>query len=402
MHTQRIHIYILWLLLFFVAYLLIEQINFKPKPGDSRYYAVLTRQLINSPLTSIFAPKWPPSSNWRRGDPSDYVRDHYPGQFLGGALLGKLTSIQDKYAHLVINLVYKVISIYLLVFICAQYFERINFKILYPLMFFSALNINYLIRANQEPSLFLLTITSLYCVEKYFKNPKWFFGLFMSIGYSFLIKGIGSFFVPMYCFIYYFALNPNRNFKNRNTLLFLASFLSIPIFIITYEFYFKSLTGYPIFTRHISVQLLDRGLSKEKFDLLKFIFRTISNFSYYSIRHVVNSMPWSLIAVFVVLKTIITKSQQFNFSQLKLPITIFFTSLLHISIMSFFSRISSRYLYASMELFNAACVLVIIIYSKKISNFFCKYLKHGEYIFMATWLLFICLYALNYTLKAFT
>ena len=343
-------IFFSWLTALILVSTFIIQGNYVARENDSRLYSRFTQQLNEKPLKRYLALEWRDYSSHFAEKETPYVRDHLIGQFLFPVLLAKL-GIPATHSIYIANTIYKILSLFLLFVIAKKFYSLKLAALLTILIQLIPVSLNYQMRANHEPALLLLVLLAIYSIVNFKENIIFKTLLFISVQFCFLIKGVA--FLPLLpvilatYLIYSYKKDSAYCLKDISLLTFI--FLSPLLTAYLYELAFQATTGHPFFSKYIKTQLMDRAF-KEQSDGILF-FKNIKAFGYYLSRTLSYSLPWSLLALVLLIKN------RKSFKVKKIHLILITASLIYICTFSISSRTASRYIYPSYFLFASSCIL---------------------------------------------
>ena len=347
---DKISIFISWALALLIVSIFTIQGNYVARENDSRLYGRFTQQLNEKPLSKYLALEWRDYSPHFAETETPYVRDHLIGQFLFPVFLAKI-GVPATHAIYIANTIYKILSIFLL-FLIARHFYSIKLaSILTFLIQLIPVSLNYQMRANHEPLLLFFVLLAIYSTINIYKRASFTFILFFCVQYCFLVKGIA--FLPLLPLILAtFLIHSYKEkmiFDWKKLSVLTAIFLSPLLTAYLYEIAFQATTGHPFFSKYIGTQIVERAFKKQA-DAIP-IIKNLKAFGYYFSRTLSYSLPWSLLALVILIKN---RSKiafhKFHF--------IFITGcLIYILTFSISSRTASRYIHPSYFLFSASCIL---------------------------------------------
>ncbi|WP_417336296.1 glycosyltransferase family 39 protein [Halobacteriovorax marinus] len=352
-NTKKFLIPTLWILVIAVLAIIIVRTDYAARENDSRLYSIFTQQLAGKPFSKINTLEWQGSSAFSETE-TPYVRDHLIGQFIFPVIIAKL-GYSSKHAIYLANIIYKALSLYFIYLLVSYYFEK-NIALLTTILIqLTPISLNYQMRANHEPLLLLLTLASLYCSIRV-KDSKFFsIPTFLATQLCFLVKGIA--FIPIMPIIFIANIFNQENIRKPNIkqlLILSAICFSTILTAIAYEYLFRSNTGHSFFEKYIQVQIMGRSFAEDKSNI--FLLSNIKTFTYYIGRVLVYSMPWSLIAIIILLRN--KFKLQITDKSKNLYLTLLLSSLIYILVFSISSRTASRYIYPAYYLLN----IITIIY----------------------------------------
>jgi len=316
------------LMILFVLPIVLSNLNFESRENDSRLYVKFVEQLTERPLSEILALEWRNTSAYV--DPeSPYVRDHLIGQFIPSVLLSKL-GWNPKYAHYIINQLYRFIIPLLFFYLISILFSREAATLNLIAIQLNIIGLNYVFRANQElPLLFCLTLAIMAeSINKESKTSKFLFYL-SNVG-TFLIKGFaGLIYLPFWSIQSILLAERRKKIFLKFSLLLLILMMTALI----YELWFKNITQSSFWEAYVRIQLLGRNPEDGKL---------FSSFFYYLSRLLANSLPWSLglIPLYQLFKKHHFSKEQKKFMALLGAIT-----LAYLLIFGLFPRKASRYIF---------------------------------------------------------
>lgn len=362
------------LLIFFAALftVLLVGLKYEGSSTDSTIYNKWVEQLAAKPFKEILNPEWRDINPYfSKDEPTPYVRDHYPGQFLIPTLVAKL-GFPASHILYIFNIFYKLVYLYLLYLIISHFVPKKDASFILYSAFFSILSFNYLIRSDHEQPVLLFSLLSTLSGLKISENKKWFWASFIACGGAFFVKGLATFYVPVFGFIAFLIVSGFR----RELFLLALSTLSIPLVIGLYEIYFRAITGLPFFEGYWKVQLSGRTLNQ-------ITGSKLSNLGYYFSRGLIYSLPWSAMALILRLRKKINWERD-NLSKLYLLI-ISLIAFVYLSF-SLFNRTASRYVYVGNFLLGILCILYVYFNSPWLQKFHQRVLKFNIFtVMILTW-----------------
>jgi 4-amino-4-deoxy-L-arabinose transferase-like glycosyltransferase len=339
-----------WLLSLIFVSIFIVQGNYVARENDSRLYGRFTKQLNEKPLSQYLALEWRDYSPHFAETETPYVRDHLIGQFLFPVFLAKI-GVPVTHAIYIANAIYKILSILLLFLIAKSFYSLKVASILTFLIQLIPVSLNYQMRANHEPALLLLVLLSIYSTINLDRKLFFTFILFFCVQFCFLIKGVAFLpLLPVILATYLINSYKDKVTLNWNKLIILGViFLSPLLTAYLYEILFYKTTGHPFFSKYIKTQLMDRAFKQQDAGIP--VIKNIKAFGYYFSRTLSYSLPWSLLALIILVKN------RFKFSLEKIHVTLITGTLIYILTFSISSRTASRYIHPSYFLFSASCIL---------------------------------------------
>ncbi len=343
---------IAWTLSLLLISIFIVKANYVARENDSRLYSRFTAQLNSKPLSQFLALEWRDYS-WYAETETPYVRDHLTGQFILPVLLAKL-GYSEKHSIYFVNSFYKALSLFFIFLIACKYFPRNISALMTILVQITPVSLNYQMRANHEPALLLLVLMAIYGVVKLNENKRYLLLILFSIQFCFLIKGIAFLPIIPVIFAIYFLTNRPIKISQCSTLVLISS--SVLLTALVYEVVFKKLTHVSFFEQYIKVQLLGRSFSEESSSIP--LLGNIKAFGYYFSRLLSYSLPWSLVAIIIMVKnkfslSITKRERNFYYSLLS-------AALIYVLTFSISSRTASRYIYPSYFLVSSVCIMFIL------------------------------------------
>jgi len=339
-NIQRFLISTLWILVIAVLAIIIVQTDYEARENDSRLYSIFTQQLAGKPFSKINTLEWQKQSPYLEIE-TPYVRDHLIGQFIFPVIIAKL-GYSSKHAIYLANIIYKALSLYFIYLLVSYYFEK-NIALLTTILIqLTPISLNYQMRANHEPLLLLLALASLYCSIRIKDSKVFSIPTFLATQLCFLVKGIA--FIPIMPIIFIANIFNQENIRKPNIkqlLILSAICFSTILTAIAYEYLFRSKTGHSFFEKYIQVQIMGRSFAEDKSNI--FLLSNIKSFTYYIGRVLTYSMPWSLIAIVILLRN--KFKLQITDKSKNLYLTLLLSSLIYILVFSISSRTASRYIY---------------------------------------------------------
>lgn len=305
--------------------------DFEARENDSRLYTYFVKQLSERPIVEMVALEWRNSSPF--ADPNNpYVRDHLIGQFIPSVLLTKL-GWDYKYAHYIVNQIYRLFIPYLLFLFALSYMKKEEAIWVLIAGHLNIMALNYGLRANQEQATLFWFLLSLYGFSVVETNKGKGF-LFLGSIMAFLVKGVVS--LIHYPFWVLWILIFSKN-KKRDFITMCSLGIALLAVIGLYELWFSNVTGFSFWKAYYQINFLDRKESGG------YPFKALL---YYLPRSLSYAAPWSL-GLFLFFKKEFRQKFSAFFS---LPV---FISCGMMLVLGSFSRHASRYIFPIYYLFAA-------------------------------------------------
>lgn len=348
MQQSQLKKILLWTLTFLTASVFLCFSNYKSTSNDSNYYSTLVTRYYDKSWSEILSAKW--GENYWSFDPQTYMRDQLPGQIAMGSALAKI-GVPAKHSLHVIEMGFLLGSVFL-IFKCASLFVSCSEAsfLLYALMLIP-LSFSYNIRANHESGILFFSALALYSGLRLSSNRFFSFTAILSCLALMWIKG--PFFIFGFILSTWGLLLTNGEKKfGRGLLTLILSGAAIVGSAFLYEKLFHTWTGEPFFAVFWRIQIQERamGMAKHSFFIQKYL-----NFQYYFLKYLAYSLPWSLVALVLAIKTQKQRLKSFIFS----PLSLCFlgAALAYLGVFSMSERIAGRYAFPGYYFFSAWLVL---------------------------------------------
>lgn len=377
--------HLLWLLFFILGVTAIGLTKYRSHSFDSQFYGKLVTQLSTKPISGWLTPKWDAHYGHTK---DEYIRDHLIGHLIPAVILSQL-GIPGPVALHAIQLIYYILSLYLLTYLAGLYFgRRDSLAILWALQIIP-MAFSYGIRANHERAVLFYMLIAVIGSVKMANHLKWCWITLIGIVAIFLIKGI--FFLPIMFFsLLVFAISLKNIFSKKAFygLCFFASSILVIIGVgYLYEHLFFQQTGLSFFEGYWSEQISDRIIKAEQSSSI--IFAKLHNLKYYIGRTLYYSFPWSILAlIFLWKKRSLISPYLKNLHPKKwihledyhpLRGAMIFNLIVfgHVLMFSLSNRTASRYLYPAYLVLAAISIVYLVRHSTKIQKFHEKVIELG-------------------------
>lgn len=370
----------LWAFIFILTFIAIILSGYQAKSNDSRFYSDLIRQLKDLPISDWIAPTWQNhyGRDWYRP-----IRDHLMGHIFTGLLVNKL-GIPFKHSLQLVCLLYQFASFFIIFLMTRMYFDIKKSSIVFWALQLIPISITYGIRTNHEQALLFYILLSVYAVLRMQQSKKWIFVVWLCSIAVFLIKGIVVVMVPA-ALVAACVLSLNRPKDILiNSILVLFSYALVFITAYGYEQIYQSVTGLSFFSEYFRVQIGERTLGTEQSSVM--ILEKLKNLKYYLGRSFYYTAPWSIWAIFHLVKKwkkkTLSKINPIGVSE-KNPVRFYLVmivvALVYILAFSLSNRTASRYIYHVYFFIAPVMVLFLINNSEKLQKFHEKIYQKGVF-----------------------
>lgn len=358
-------------ILLFCGPLLFRLADYEARENDSRLYTKFVQQLGERPMSEMIALKWVPTPY---ADPDNpYVRDHLIGQFIPSVLLVKL-GWDDRYAHYVVNQVYRLFIPFLLFLFFASYFTKGESLLVLIAAHLNTIALNYGLRANQEQALLFSMVLSFFGFF-YLKQTKGLALYYASATFGFLIKGLVGLIQYPFWFAYAFFKKDKRKMVH---LALLGIFLLVVSAL--YEWWFREASGYPFWEAYFRIQIFGRSKSGGT---------PFASLLYYLPRSISYALPWSLGTYFLW-----RERSKMNSEQKSVLSFLLWNIGGYLLIFGYFSRNASRYIFPVYYLVTCMGALGIGLWFKEKSENLIKKVDPVHIHLLLFWIIFILQYCL--------
>lgn len=359
-------IYFVWGLAIILASIILSHTNYASKSNDSRFYSEQVEAYYQKPWSEILTPKW---GNNYGFDPNSYMRDQFPGQMVIGVVGAKLGIVAKHSLH-VIEMIFQVLSIWVLVEIAKYFMGPINSKILFLGLLLISPAFSHNLRANHESGIALFSFLALWAGIK-FKEKNWIYGLMfilstfmlLFIKGPFFIFGLALFTIGIWASYQFNVRSSFKIFFPYLFILLLSTIVNLG-FIWGFEKYFQAITGESFLSEFYRLQFVERALEVK--NQYPFLIQKFLNFYYYFEHCLTYSLPWSLIALLIFLKKKI-KKEHVEFYSSNLSKSFLLSALVYCLVFSTSNRIAGRYAHPAYYLTSAWMILFCYFNSKSFS-----------------------------------
>lgn len=356
-------------------------LDYKGRDADTLLYNKFVEQLAEKPIKEFLVLEWKELSLFfSKAEPTPFVRDHYPGQFFFPVLVAKLGFPASHILYL-FNVFYMLIYLYLFYLIFREFLSMEDASFILYAGMFTILSFNYVLRADHERLVLVFSLLGVLSGLRFREDKRWFWGLFVANGGAFFIKGLATFYVPVFGVISYLVVS---GFRVKDLILVCLSGVSIPLVGGLYEIYFRWVTGLPFFEGYWNLQMGARTLEQAPFSIIS----KLRNFAYYSSRGLVYSLPWSLFAIIIWGRKLLKREVDWGVgsSVQKLYLLLGSLSLFALVCFSFFNRTASRYVFVGNFIIGALCIIYVYLNSKWLKRLNGRVLGHGVFrVMILTW-----------------
>jgi hypothetical protein len=379
----RLKLKIYCIITFTVAAIFLSLGHYKSTSNDSNYYTDLVIRYHNQPLSLVLTPRW--GVNFWSFDEHSYMRDQMPGQLLMGVALTKLGCPAAQALH-ILEMAFMLLSFFLMSKIALHFKkENISQVLLYSLLL-TPLAFSYNIRANHESGIMFFSVLSLLCGLKISQNSKWMLGLFLSVVFLLWIKGPFCLFgFVLFCIGAYYGPVDSHKAERKYGIILVSLIIGTLIVVLSaylFEYAFIQITGESFFKTFWEIQISKRAMESHHSHF--FLIQKLLNFYYYFSHYLAYSLPWSLLAVVLLIR------KKIRWEFLKTPLSMVFL-LSAMSFCAFFSlsdRTAGRYVIPGYFLISAWFINVVYVHSEKFQYIHEQYLKKFIHIIVpAIWLL---------------
>lgn len=338
----------LWLLLWAIASMTLSLSSYQSSSNDSKFYNTQVQRLNEKPMSQWIAPKW--GENYWGNPPERYIRDHFVGNLIPGALLARL-GVPPQHALTITQMLFQIMSLFLLVKISSFFVSEKKAIHLLWLLQLMPVAFSYGIRANHEQGMMFWLLLAVYGALSLIYHSKGILLVMLGSAGVFLAKGAPAILLPFFVFVVWMVCGREVQRSQRKWLGVAASLVAIVLSAIVYEALYRKATGLPFLEEYWRVQIDGRSLQAT--GALVWPLQKLANLWYYLNRSLTYTMPWGLICLFAFFK-IWKQEKAATFRRLlksRHLMVIFLIGMVYVFAFSLSDRTASRYIFPVYYLF---------------------------------------------------